>query len=172
MDQEMAAAVGIGILVGVLFAVVVAVLIGGLFLRWSVRILQGFSPGYGRSVLVVLVTMIAGFVASVVLVGVLVAAGMYDPSAIMLGAEPDPQALAAMMGAQAALSIGNLVFGLLLTALFVNLMIRMPDGSAIGFGRSLLVALLYLLMMMALMFVAVIIIAVLAGIFAGMAAAG
>ena len=157
-------------LVGLVVAVVFGVLIGALFLRWSVRILQGFSPGYGRSMLVVFVTMIAGFALSFILAFVLMSAGIFDMSA--LGTSPDPQALASMMTAQLAISVGNLVIGLLLTGLFVHLMIVQPDGSKIGFGRSVLVALLYMLMMFVFVFVLALILVFVIGIGAAGLASG
>lgn len=156
-----AAEIGMLVLIFVLLALVFGVLIGGLFLRWSVRMLQDFSPGYGRSLLVVLAATLSGLLVAVVLSLML---GLGDPSAMAaLGANPDPDVLAEMMRKQALVSLVNFVLGIGLTALFVHLMIRQPDGSAIGFGRALLVALVYLLMAIALMVLVAIILAVLLG---------
>lgn len=160
----------VAVLVGVVVAVVLGLLIGALFLRWSVRILQGFSPGYGRSVLIVFVTMICGFALSVILAMILASAGIFDMSA--LSASPDPRMMASMMTAQLAISVANFVIGLLLTGLFVHLMIVQPDGSKIGFGRSVLVALLYMLMTFAFVFVMALILVLVVGLGAAGLAAG
>ena len=160
----------VAVLVGMLVAVVFGVLLGALFLRWSVRILQGFSPSYGRALLTVFTTMIAGIALSFVLAFGLMAAGLLDVTAV--GQTPTPEALTSLLVAQATLGVINFIAGLLLTALFVNLLIQQPDGSRIGFGRSVLVALLYMLMTMALLFVLALILAFVIGIGAGMAAAG
>lgn len=157
-----AAEIGMLVLVVALLALVFGVLIGGLFLRWSVRLLQDFSPGYGRSLLVVLAATVSGFILSVVLILML---GLGDPAEMAaLGSNPDPQLLAEMMGKQALVSLVNFVLGLGLVALFVHLLIRQPDGSAIGFGRALLIALLYVLMAVVLMVVCAIVLAVLLGV--------
>lgn len=170
MGAEEAGIAIVAILVGLLVAIVCGVLIGALFLRWSVRILQGFSPTYGRALLTVVTTMLAGIGLSLILAFGLMAAGMLDVTAI--GPTPDPEALASLMAAQLAMSLANFVIGLLLTAVFVHLLIRQPDGSRIAFGRSILVALLYMLMTMALVFVLVLILAFIIGLGAGLAATG
>ena len=56
------------------------------FLRWSVRILQGFRPPYGRALLVVFLATIASFAASVALVFGMQAAGLYDIEAMATAA--------------------------------------------------------------------------------------
>ena len=163
MDEQVGYIV-VGVVLVFLLAFVAGLFIGALFLRWSVRILQGFRPPYGRALLVVFLATIASFAASVALVFAMQAAGLYDIEAMATAATPDPQAMMAMMGAQAALSLGNFVFALLATALFVKLLIEAPDGTAPGYGRSLLVALLYVLMMTALMIGVVVVLAVVIGI--------
>ncbi|WP_460455668.1 hypothetical protein [Arenimonas alkanexedens] len=137
----------------VIFAVmlVLGLLVGGLVLKFSVRMLQSFSPSYGKSVLVVFLAGVAGFIVNIVLTMAMgVGTGMGDPTA-MAGNE------AAMAGAMMA-SLGvmaiSLLASLFITAFFVNLMIKAPDGRAIGFGRSCLVALLYLVVMVVLGIVA------------------
>lgn len=147
MTEEAIGAALVGVLVGTALAFVVLVLIGGLFLRWSVRAVQGFSPGYGRSVLTVAVASIVGIVVSVILVAVASAAGMIDPTAI----DPtDADALAALAGVQAMLGLANLVVSWLAASLFTHLMIRQPDGAAIPLGRAMLAGLLYVVMLVAL----------------------
>ena len=170
MGSEEAGIAIVAVLVGLLVAVVFGVLLGALFLRWAVRILQGFNPTYGRALLTVVVTMFAGFALSFIVAFGLMAAGLLDVTAV--GQNPTPEALTSLLVAQATMGVINFVAGLLLTALFVNLLIQQPDGSRIGFGRSVLVALLYLLMTMALVFVLVLILAFIIGLGAGMAAAG
>jgi len=85
---------------------------------------------------------------------------------------------AAMAGAMMA-SLGlmaiSLLAALFITAFFINLMIKSPDGRAIGYGRSCLVSLLYLVAMVVLGFVASIgigIIIAMMGLGAGMAGLG
>ena len=158
MDEQVGYIV-VGVVLVFLLALVAGLFIGALFLRWSVRILQGFRPPYGRALLVVFLATIASIAASTALVLGMQAAGLYDIEAMAAAASPDPQAMMAMMGAQAALSLGNFVFALLATALFVKLLIEAPDGTAIGTGRALLVSLLYVLMMTALAIVVVVVLA-------------
>ena len=90
--------------------------------------------------------------------GVGVGAGMGDPTA--MGNE------AAMAGAMMA-SLGvmgiSLLAALFVTAFFINLLVKSPDGQAIGYGRSCLVSLLYLVAMVVLGFVASIVIGIIIG---------
>jgi hypothetical protein len=163
--EQMAA---LGGMILVIFAVmmVLGLLIGGLVLKFSVRLLQGFSPSYGKSILVVFLSGVAGFIINIVLTMVMgVGAGMGDPSA--MGNE------AAMAGAMMA-SLGvmaiSLLAALFITAFFINLLIKSPTGQAIGYGRSCLVSLLYLVAMVVLGIVASIVIGIIVGVMgAGMA---
>lgn len=137
--MEQMAAVGGMILLVVVVMFVVALLIGGLVLKFSVRLLQDFSPGFGRSVLVVFASMVVGVIINIVLTMVMgVGAGMGDPT--MMGNEA---AMAGMMAASLGIMAVSLLASLFVTAFFVNLLIKRPDGGAIGFGRSCLVALVY-----------------------------
>ena len=159
--EQMAA---LGGMMLVMFAVrlVVGLLLGGLVLKFTVRLLQGFSPGFGKSVLVVFLAGVAGFIVNIVLS---MAMGVGSNAAMMGGDE------AAMASARAA-SLGamaiSLVLSLFITAFFVNLMIKQPDGQAIGFGRSCLVALLYLVVMVVLG----IVVSLVLGVVLGLGAAG
>ena len=163
MDENIGTIVVVALL-AVVLAVFGGILLGAVFLRWSVRILQGFQPPYGRALLVVFLATIASFAASTALVFGLQAAGMFDVASLAASAEPDPQAMAAMLGTQLVISLGNSLVALLATAMFVKLLIEAPDGTALGYGRSLLVALLYVLMMTALMIGVVVVLAVVIGI--------
>ena len=165
MDQM--AALGGMILVIFAVMVVLGLLVGGLLLKFSVRLLQGFSPSYGKSILVVFLAGVAGFIVQIVLTMVMgVGAGMGDPAA--MGSE------AAMAGAMMA-SLGvmaiSLLAALFITAFFINLLIKAPDGRAIGYGRSCLISLLYLVAMVVLGIVASILIGIIIGVM-GVGAAG
>lgn len=160
--MENMAALG-GIFLAVLAVmVVVGLLVGGLVLKFTVRLLQSFSPGYGKSVLVVLLAGVAGLVVNIVLT---MAMGGANPAALGEGGE------AAMAGAMMA-SLGGMAISLVasffITAFFVNLLIRQPDGQAIGYGRACLVSLLYLMVMVVL----TIIVSVVLGVVIGLGAAG
>lgn len=163
--EQMAA---LGGMILVIFAVmcVAGLLIGGLVLKFTVRLLQGFSPGYGKSVLVVFLAMVAGFVLNVILSMVM---GVGSNAALMGG---DEAAMAGAMMASLGLMAVSLVASLFITAAFVNLLIKQPDGQAIGFGRSCLIALLYLVVMVVLVIVASLVLGVVIGLgAAGMAGA-
>ena len=139
-------------------------LLGGLVLKFSVRLLQSFSPGYGKSVLVVFLAMVAGFVLNIILT---MAMGAGNNAALMSGDEA--AAAAAVMGSLGVMAVG-LVGSLFITALFVNLLIKQPDGQAIGYGRSCLIALLYLVVMVVLTIIASVVLGIVIGA-AGMAGA-
>ncbi len=160
--MENIAALG-GMLV-VVFGVmlVVGLLVGGLVLKFTVRLLQSFSPGYGKSVLVVFLAGVAGFVVNIALSMVM---GV-GSSAMMAGG--DEAAMASAMAASLGAMAISLVASLFITALFVNLLIKQPDGQAIGFGRSCLVSLLYLVVMVVLAIIA----SVVLGLVIGLGAAG
>ena len=162
--MEQMAAFGGLILVAMLVMVVVGLLLGGLILKFCVRILQSFSPGYGKSVLVVFLSMVAGFVLNIILT---MAMGAGNNAALMSGDEA--AAAAAVMGSLGVMAVG-LVGSLFITALFVNLLIKQPDGQPIGYGRSCLVALLYLIVMVVLTIIASVVLGIVIGA-AGMAGA-
>ncbi len=159
--EQMAALGGI---VFVVFAVmaIAGLLFAGLVLKVTVKLLQGFSPGYGKSLLVVFLATLAGFAINTLLS---LAMGVGGNAAMMAG---DEAAMAgAMMASMGVLGIG-LVASLFITAFFVNLLIKQPDGQAIGFGRSCLVSLLYLVVMV----VVTIIVSVVLGVVIGLGAFG
>ena len=160
--MEQMAAFG-GMILGVLaVAMLGSLLIGGLVLKFTVRLLQGFSPGYGKSVLVVFLAMVVGFIVNILLSVVM---GVGGNAAMMRG---DEAALAGAMAAQLGVMAISLVGSLFITAFFVNLLIKQPDGQAIGFGRSCLVSLLYLVVMVVL----VIVVSLVLGVVIGLGAAG
>ena len=148
--MEQMAALGGMILVITAVMFVLGLLVGGLVLKFSVRVLQGFSPSYGKSVLVVFLAGVAGFIVQIVLTMVMgLGAGMGDPAA-MAGNEA---AMAGMLMASLGVMAATLLVALFVTALLINLIIKAPDGQAIGYGRSCLVSLLYLVVMVLLFFV-------------------
>lgn len=158
--MEQMAALGGMILVVSVVMMVLGLLVGGLVLKFSVRLLQGFSPGYGKSVLVVFLAGVAAFIIQIVLSMVMgIGGGMAaDPAA--MGNEA---AMAGMMMASLGIMGASLLAALFITALFVNLLIKSPDGQAIGYGRSCLVSLLYLVVMVVLGIVASIVIGIIIG---------
>ncbi len=159
--MEQMAALGGMILVITAVMFVLGLLVGGLVLKYSVRLLQGFSPGYGKSVLVVFLAGVVGFIVQIVLSMVMgVGAGMGDPAA-MAGTEA---AMAGMMMASLGVMFGSLLAMLFITALIINLMIKAPDGRAIGYGRSCLISLLYLVAMVVLGIVAAIVMGIILGV--------
>lgn len=156
--EQMAA---LGGMILVIFAVmlVLGLLVGGLILKFSVRLLQGFSPSYGKSILVVFLSGVVGFIIQMALTMVMgVGAGMTDPAS--MGNEA---AAAGMMMASLGIMGVSLLAALFITAFFINLLIKSPTGQAIGYGRSCLVSLLYLVAMVVLGFVASIVIGIIIG---------
>jgi len=158
-----------GMLFGALIALVIGLLVAGLVLKFSVRLVAGFSPGYWRAVLVVLLAGIAGFLVNFAAMSVLgVGSGM-----AAMGPDPDPSVLMAAMGGAwlGAMAI-SMVAGLLLYGAFIHWLLKRPDGGSIGFGRSVLAALLYLVAMFVLAFIFTFVIGIVVGIgAAGMAGA-
>ena len=95
--MEQMAALGGMILVVFAVMMVLGLLVGGLILKFSVRLLQGFSPSYGKSILVVFLSGVVCFIINIALTMVMgVGAGMGDPTA--MGNE------AAMAGAMMSIS--------------------------------------------------------------------
>jgi hypothetical protein len=156
--MEQLAAYGGIILAAMAVMAVVGLLLGGLILKFTVRLLQGFSPGFGKSVLVVFLAGVTGFVLNIILTMVM---GVGSNAAMMGG---DEAAMAGAMMASLGLMAISLVASLFITALFVNLLIKQPDGQAIGFGRSCLVSLLYLVVMVVLAIVASLVLGLVIGI--------
>lgn len=159
------AAIG-GALVGILVIAVIGLLLAALILKLSVRMVEGFSPGYGRSLLVVVVAGIIGFAVNMVVSAAMGVGGAALPS--MDGSEAAAAAVATMMGAMLGAMAVSLLASLFITAACVNWLIRHPDGRAIGYGRSLLVSLLYLVIATVLG----IVIGVVLGLVIGLGAAG
>lgn len=165
--MEQMAAFGGMILVVLAVMTVGGLLIGGLVLKFTVRLLQSFSPSYGKSVLVVFLAMVVGFIVNVVLSMVM---GVGSNAAMMAG---DEAAMAGAMMASLGVMAISLLGSLFITAFFVNLIIKKPDGQAIGFGRSCLISLLYLVVMVVLVIVVSLVVGVVIGLgAAGMAGAG
>jgi len=147
-----------GVLFGMLIGFVVTLLVGGLILKFSVKLLEKFSPSYGKCVLTVLLVGIASFAVSFVM------SMVFGLGAAGMGASADPAAAMASMGAATMLSsLVTLVITFLLLATGVNLLIKHPDGRAIGFGRACLVSLLYVVIFMVLGFIVGIVLAVFFG---------
>lgn len=141
--MEGMAALGGMILLVAAVMLVLGLLVGGLVLKFSVRLIESFSPGYGKSVLVVFVSGLIGFVVNVVIgmaLGVGASAATQGGDAAMAGA------MMASLGASAI----SIVAYLFVLAFFINLMIKHPDGRAIGYGRACLSSLLYVIVMVVL----------------------
>lgn len=140
------AAVG-GVLFGTLLFLVVMLVVAAFILKLSVRMVEGFSPGFGRSLATVALAAVIGFVANII---VSMAFGVGGMAGMGLDGS-DPEAAAAAMASAGMAMMGvmvvSLALGWLINAFCVNLLLRHPDGRAIGFGRSLLVSLLYLVIL-------------------------
>ena len=150
-----------GMLVMFLVFAVVGLLVAAFILKLSVRFVGGFSPGYLRSLGAVVVAAILGFIVNLVLTMVFGIGGG------MMGAGDPEAAAAAMAGTgMAVMGLGFLV-GFFINAFCVNWIIKRPDGSAIGFGRSLLVVLVYMIILVVLAVIASVVIGML-----GLGAAG
>lgn len=165
--MEGMAMLGAGVLVGVLVLMVVGVLIGALILKFIVKLLEKFSPSYGKSVLVVFLAGVASFVVYMVLAMVMVGGGAatMDPN--------DQAAMAAIAGASLGAMALSLVAYVLLYAGALHLLVKRPDGSAYGFGRASLAALLYTVVMTVLSIILSIVLAIVFGAaLGGLAAAG
>lgn len=134
------AAIG-GMLVVSLLFIVVGLLVAALILKLSVRIAAGFPAGYLRSLGTVVVAGILGFIVNFALSMVL---GIGSGA---MGAGDSEAAAVAMAGAGLAFLGISLVANFLINAFCVNLMIKRPDGGSIGFGRSLLVVLVYMIIL-------------------------
>jgi hypothetical protein len=154
-----AAGAALGVLAVVLLATsVVMLLVGALVLKFSVSLIEKFSPSYGRSLLAVLLAAIASFVVSVVLVLVfgLGAAGMAEGG--------DPTAAMSSMGMLPVLAnLLSFAISFLVMAFAVNLLIKRPDGSELGFGHACLVSLLYMAVMVVLFVIIGIVLALVFG---------
>lgn len=154
------AAIG-GMLVMFLVFAVVGLLVAALILKLSVRVAAGFSPGYLRSLGAVVVAAVLGFIVNVILTMVFGIGGG------ALGAGDPEAAAAAMAGTGLAVMGLSLVISYFINAFCVNWLIKRPDGGSIGFGRSLLVVLVYMIILVVLGIIAGVVIGML-----GLGAAG
>ena len=149
---------GAMLLVFVVFFVLF-LLLGGLILKFSVKLIEKFSPSYGRSVLTVFLAGIISFVVSIILAMVfgLGAAGMGAAGA-------DSEAAMASMGLMSILiNLVSAAIGFVVMAFSINLLIKRPDGSAMGFGRACLISLLYMAVMVVLFVIVGIVLALVFG---------
>lgn len=139
---------------------VVMLLVGALILKFSVALIEKFSPSYGRSLLTVLLASIVSFVISL---GLMMVVGLGAMGA-GAGADADPAAAMASMGMLPLLAnLLSFVISFLVMAVSVNLLIKRPDGSELGFGRACLVSVLYWAVMVVLMVVLGIVLALVFG---------
>lgn len=122
--------IGLGLLVGA----VLAVFVGALFLRLATRIVEGFSPGYGRACLISLAAMLASAATSFV-IGTVIAMAIAPP------APGTSNTSGAALGAVLLLACSSL-FGFLINAGAIHLLLKRPDGSGLSLGRSCLIGLL------------------------------
>lgn len=119
--EQMAALGGI-ILVVFAVMMIAGLLVGGLVLKFTIKLLQGFSPGYGKSVLVVFLSLVVGFIINIVL-----SMAMGVGSGMAASAGNEAAMAGAMMASLGAMAL-SLVASLFITAFFVNLMIKQPGG--------------------------------------------
>jgi hypothetical protein len=119
LGPQFATMLVLGLLVGALGVV----LVGGALLRWSVRWVGGFAPGYWRSCLAVLLACVAGVVVQVALAVAL-------RSALGLGGMmPGPLVSVAL----ALVGMGVMVA---VTAAAVRVLLHRPDATPLSFARS------------------------------------
>lgn len=150
-----------GMLLVMLGSLLVTLLVGGLILKGSVRLVEGFAPGYGRSVLAVLAASLASFALSAVVSLLL---GLGGSALGTTDAGGDPTAAMAALGAASLLSsLVSVVATFVLMALAVHLLVPHPDGRRIGAGRACLVSLLYLVIFIVLAIVVGIVLAMVFG---------
>jgi hypothetical protein len=101
-----------GLIIG-LIVIVVCILIGALIVQLATKLAAGFKPALGTCVVAVIAGLIAGAIVSWLLQMVIGASGSW---------------------------IG-LIVGFLLNAFIINLIVKRPDGSQMGFGKACLVSL-------------------------------
>lgn len=126
------------LLIPMLVGLVLGVLVGALILKLSVKLVEKFSLPYGRACLTVIVAFALGFAINFV-IGLVI--GLIAAGAGLVSAS-DPSGL---VGLQLVSGGIGLVVGFFINAAVINWMVKRPDGSALGFGRACLVALVYLL---------------------------
>ena len=120
LGPQFAAMVVIGLIVGALLLVFV----GGALLRLCVRWVGGFTPGYWRSCLAVLVASLASFALQFAL-GFLVMRVALGSDGMLPGG---PLSI--------LLAVGGMAISAFAAAVAVHVFLRRPDGSALSFGRS------------------------------------
>lgn len=119
-----------GLAVGMLFAVFA----GALMLKFSIRLLEKFSPPYLRCCLAMLASTLGSFAINFVAWF----AAAYAVSSDSLAADDYGRMVLVQF---AALGVG-VVVAFIANALAIRRLIRRPDGSALDFGRACLVGLL------------------------------
>lgn len=119
-----------GLAVGMLFAVFA----GALMLKFSIRLLEKFSPPYLRCCLAMLASTLGSFAINFVAWF----AAAYAVSSDSLAADDYGRMVLVQF---AALGVG-VVVAFVVNALAIRKLIRRPDGSALDFGRACLVGLL------------------------------
>lgn len=107
--------------------------VGALLMKGTVRLLQGKAPGYARSLLTVTLATVA-MLAICVLIGFAAGFGGLDTESPQL-------ALLFLLG-QSAMFLLAAAIGLPVHAAFVHWLLR-GEGRDFGFGRALLIALVY-----------------------------
>jgi hypothetical protein len=129
------AGVIVGLLVGIVVAFVIGVLVGGLLLRLAVQWVEKFTPGYGRTCLVAFLSMLLGGVANVA-AAVLLRMGMAGTGWVTGANLPGA-------GLMIVATLAGLALGVAIVAGLAQVLVRRPDGSALGFDRAVVVAAVY-----------------------------
>ena len=137
--------------------VVFYLLVGGVVLKFSVKLIEKFSPSFGRSVLAVLLAGIVSFVASIAL------ALAFGLGGAGLGSDDPEAAMAAMGAASLMANLISFAISFVAMAFAVNLLIKQPDGASLGFGRACLVSVLYMAVMIVLFVIVGIVLALVFG---------
>jgi hypothetical protein len=108
---------------GLLVGALAMVLVGGALLKLSVRWVGGYSPGYWRSCLAVLVACIVGVVAQVLL-------------ALVVRAAPGFDAMMPGMPVSIALALAGMAVLVAAATAAVRLLLRKPDGTRLALPRA------------------------------------
>ena len=129
----------VGMLIGLVIGLLVGGAIGALVLMLAARIVEKFVPrfwiAFGTALAAAVISAIVNFVAGLFIGLAGRAAGM-SIVAIKLTAFPS-----------------GMVIGFLISATMIRALIKRPDGSALGFGRACLVALVQALIGLAILVV-------------------
>jgi hypothetical protein len=129
-----------GMLLGAFaLAGLVYVLLGGLVLKGSVRLVEGKAPRYGRALLTVLLATIV-----MVAISAIAAFAMQFGGLDLAVAAEEPAMAAAFLASQVSFVVLEAFVALPVHAAAIHWLLPGPDGRRIGFGRALLIALLYL----------------------------